>query len=137
MNAVSKSWAFTKNNYGDDDITFFTTWGEFAYMVFGREVAPTTGTPHLQGYFTLKKAVRGSYLKRTLPQGTHFEASRKSLLANSRYCTKCPDHTIIDRRYGRDGIPQSVTLVREEDPRVERLASQFMPRFSLKSLYPR
>lgn len=137
MNAVSKSWAFTKNNYSDDDVTFFTTWQDFTYMVFGREVAPTTGTPHLQGYFTLKKAVRGSYLKRTLPQGTHFEASRKSLLANSRYCTKSPDHTIIDRRYGRDGVPQTVTRNAPEDPTVDRIVTRLMPRISLKNLYPR
>lgn len=107
--SVSKSWTFTKNNWHADDIAFFIEWPDFTYMVFGRETAPSTGTSHLQGYFTLKKAVRPSYLKKTLPSGTHFEIARKPELANFRYCTKSNNYTVIDRRHGRGGIPRNVT----------------------------
>lgn len=107
--SVSKSWTFTKNSFDVNDLSFFSDWADFTYMVFGRETAPTTGTPHLQGYFTLKKAVRPSYLKRILPQGTHFEIARKPELANFRYCTKSRNYTLIDRRHGRDGVPRPVT----------------------------
>lgn len=43
---------WTLNNYTDEDVTRLQTYAKdkCAYMVFGYEVAPTTGTPHLQGY---------------------------------------------------------------------------------------
>lgn len=141
---VAKSWAFTKNNYTSDDIFFFADWPDFRYMVFGRENAPSTGTPHLQGYFTLSKAVRPSYLKKTLPEGTHFEVARKSLLANFRYCSKCSDYTEIDRRYGRKGNATSVTRSalsgasqdfsdsgKIPSPQIEKL----LPKFPLRILF--
>lgn len=109
---VSKSWTFTLNNYRFEDIVFLSEWVDVTYMIFGKEVAPTTGTPHLQGFFTLNKAVRPGYLKRVLPKGTHFEIARKCELANTRYCSKSGNATVIDRRYGRSGEPGPVTVRR-------------------------
>lgn len=44
-----RTWEFTINNYTDDDINACRTC-ECRYIVWGKEVSPTTGTPHLQGY---------------------------------------------------------------------------------------
>lgn len=115
---IAKSWTFTKNHYVDADVEFFKDWPDFSYMVFGFEVAPTTGTPHLQGYFTLQKAVRPSYLKKTLPHGTHFEVARQSGLANFRYCTKSQDYIVVDRRHKRGGKP--TTLAQTTAPKRKR-----------------
>lgn len=141
--APSKTWTFTKSNYDHTDLAFFIEWPDFNLMVFGRETAPTTGTRHLQGYFILKDSARFSYLKATLPEGTHFEAARKCELANIRYCTKSRNYTIIDRRHGRDGIPRPVTELRDSplargsrdsrnsDSRVDELAERLQPRLRL------
>lgn len=50
-------FCWTLNNYTDDEIQFIRD--KVAplchFMVFGYEIAPETGTPHLQGYCRLKK----------------------------------------------------------------------------------
>jgi len=56
----SRRYAFTSNNYVVDEcgspILFAAVSGEprITFFVAGMEVAPTTGTPHLQGYLELK-----------------------------------------------------------------------------------
>lgn len=143
--SVSKSWTFTKNNYDHTDIDFFIEWPEFTYMVFGREVAPTTGTCHLQGYFTLKNASRPAHLKSVLPKGTHFEIARKPELANFRYCSKCLNYTVVDRRHGRDGLPRTVTESQPtsrqpsvpESGSLDRFVSRSFPGFPLRNLFRR
>jgi hypothetical protein len=46
-----KCWVVTINNYTDDDITTLRDLEEILeYAVIGKEEAPTTGTPHLQGF---------------------------------------------------------------------------------------
>jgi len=146
---VAKTWTFTKNNYDSNDIQFFIEWSDFTYMVFGRETAPTTGTPHIQGYFTLSKAVRPSYLKRVLPKGTHFEAARKCELANTRYCTKSGNYTVIDRRRGRPGTAAPVTVqplspqspsspsAPTSDLVVESLVTKLLPKMNFQPFFPR
>lgn len=50
------NYCFTYNNYTPDGEENLKTWlaENTKYSVFGHEVAPTTGTPHLQGFFSLK-----------------------------------------------------------------------------------
>lgn len=52
MDARVKRFCFTLNNYNDDDLEklkeYAQQWCQFA--IIGKEIAPTTGTPHLQGY---------------------------------------------------------------------------------------
>lgn len=47
------AWAFTWNNYTDETISRLEKLGQaistVKYLAYGKEVAPTTGTPHLQG----------------------------------------------------------------------------------------
>ena len=43
------SYCFTCNNYTDLDIKQLKEL-TYTYLVYGHEIAPTTGTPHLQGY---------------------------------------------------------------------------------------
>lgn len=45
-----KRICFTLNNYGPEDENRIQSNGElYRYAIYGREVAPTTGTKHLQG----------------------------------------------------------------------------------------
>lgn len=56
-------------------------------MVVGEEVAPTTGTPHLQGYIVFRSAKTLSACRRLFP-GCHLIAARGSAQQNRDYCTK-------------------------------------------------
>ena len=50
----SNNWVFTINNYTEETIEKLTKIPiEKAWIVFGKETAPSTGTKHLQGYIAL------------------------------------------------------------------------------------
>lgn len=54
------SYVFTLNNYTDEQVAALKIEIPLIakYAIFGREVAPTTGTPHLQGYIRLERRAR-------------------------------------------------------------------------------
>jgi len=59
-----RRWCFTWNNYTEEDVSSLKKLSDvngMNYLLFGCEFAPTTGTPHLQGYveFFKKKAKGG------------------------------------------------------------------------------
>ncbi len=51
---------FTLNNYTEEEVEKLMTSLSFSFILFGKEEAPSTGTPHLQGYFELPKKKRQS-----------------------------------------------------------------------------
>lgn len=83
--AQGKNWVFTLNNYTEEDIETLAmlSW-KVKYLVYGEEVAPTTGTPHLQGFVIFlsnkrKKAVckaLGGHVWCAKTKGTAWEAAR-------------------------------------------------------------
>lgn len=82
----SKAFVFTLNNYTDASIQTLQTL-ECQYMVYGHEVAPTTNTPHLQGYvyFPSQRSLQ-SVIKK-LP-GCHVEVRGGSHSQAVTYCKK-------------------------------------------------
>lgn len=45
----AKHWLFTINNYLEPDFELFSKAEVLlSYYIYGKEIAPTTGTPHLQ-----------------------------------------------------------------------------------------
>lgn len=90
-------WVFTLNNYtADDEARICSLFpGRLKYFVFGREVAPTTGTPHLQGFVIFKRTTRGSVVQRLIGGNVlvHIEPARADNLAASDYCKKDGDFT--------------------------------------------
>jgi hypothetical protein len=54
--------------------------------MFGREVCPTTGKKHLQGFLHLKKPMRNTELK--LPMNPHLEPCKGDEASNTKYCSK-------------------------------------------------
>ena len=79
----SRNYAFTLNNYTEEDIKSIPTLG--ADYIFQEETG-AGGTPHLQGILMFKNAVTFSKLKRMLPTA-HIEMA-KSKMASMRYCSK-------------------------------------------------
>ena len=79
---------FTLNNYTEDDIDRLCDMDpDKALVVIGLEVAPTTGTPHLQGYFQFRDNRTVSAVSRLVPRA-HIEIAVKSPMACCMYCTK-------------------------------------------------
>lgn len=86
---------FTINNYTDETVEWFEKTEIFKYVCFGKEVAPTTLTPHLQGYFEFPNGSRKSlqacvaYLaKHGCPQHPHIKTCERSAAENINYCSK-------------------------------------------------
>lgn len=90
----SRRWCFTYNNYTAVDENVIQSHAEFfKFIIYGREVAPETGTPHLQGYFILKSAYTGRGIKSALEdlgwsRSVHLEQARGSFKDNLDYCSK-------------------------------------------------
>lgn len=98
--AQSQSWCFTVPNYSDGDLQSLRDLfgsGGISYLVFGRELAPTTGTPHLQGYVRFDARKRFACVRRLLPQ-CHLTSARGSPAQNRSYCIK-------DGNYEEFGVP--------------------------------
>jgi len=61
------------------------------YIVYGKEIAPGTGTPHLQGFLVWHNA-KTENATRTLLRGCHVEITRGTALEASDYCKKDGDY---------------------------------------------
>lgn len=93
-------WLFTLNNYSDVDVRHAITGPNdisedaqgilVPYLrrsVVGEEVAPSTGTPHLQGFMEFTKRQSLASVKRIYPSA-HWTGAKGTTLQNYRYCIK-------------------------------------------------
>lgn len=92
-----RRWCFTWNNYPEDtDIGGKVMWQEILiasnpkFIFVGREIAPTTGTKHLQGYIEFKGGKRLTTLKK-IDKGIHWSACKGNQKENIVYCSKSGD----------------------------------------------
>lgn len=111
-------FVFTLNNYEEDDETRIQRFmhESASYAVYGREIAPTTGTPHLQGYVHLKKKMRFNAFKAAIGNAAHCEAANGSDQQNFEYCTKSGDYFEVGTKTSqgkRSDISHAVDVLRE------------------------
>lgn len=85
---TSRRYLFTLNNYTEDEYLAMDTW-PVVYLIVGKEKAPVTGTPHLQGYVVVNQAQRISAMKK-LNARAHWTIANGSTEQNYVYCSK--DH---------------------------------------------
>lgn len=85
----SEVYCFTLNNFIEDDLEKLLTL-DAQYVIAGKELAPETGTPHLQGYisFHTKKSLK--QVKEIYPRA-HWEIAKGDSLENYAYCSKGGD----------------------------------------------
>lgn len=80
---------FTLNNYTNEILTSICNYAESncRYAIIAKEVAPTTGTPHLQGFLHFKNPKTHKTLGKVLPGG-HFLHAKGSDEDSQVYCSK-------------------------------------------------
>jgi len=95
------SWCFTVNNYTPADEALARGL-KCRYVVFSHEIAPTTGTPHLQGYVYWDQAMTLSRCRLQIPRAIWFLCKGQPS-HNIKYCTKpdpktgLPDPALYER----------------------------------------
>nr|WPR18737.1 MAG: replication polyprotein [Crogonang virus 101] len=87
MASQAYSWCFTHNNYTDEDINFWQNIN-CRFIIYGKEIAPTTGTPHLQGFIMFSTNKRFNTLKKLFPKDVNFRACNGSPQQNITYVSK-------------------------------------------------
>lgn len=88
----ARAWCFTENNPTTtlDDLKrqVQTEFGDqVRYFICQVEAAPTTGTPHFQGYIYFKDAKSFSTVTKWRPRA-RFEKAKRSAAENEEYCSK-------------------------------------------------
>lgn len=87
----AKHWCLTINNFSPEDEEKFDNSDLFTYTIYGKEVAPDTGTPHLQAFVSCQKRLLLTTLKHVWPTA-HFEIARGTPQQASEYCKKEGDY---------------------------------------------
>ena len=97
----SRQWTFTLNNYDPENLPPFVP-DSMKFLCYGEEVAPTTGTPHLQGYVVFLNPVAKP--TRFLPNA-YCQITRGSPQSNIDYCSKDSDGKF--HRFGTPPMDQA------------------------------
>lgn len=88
-----RPWCFTINNWTDDDwerLQQLPVKYAIKYLIYGKEICPTTGTPHLQGYVAFESPILFSSVRKKLPRARLIPAKGEAK-ANRVYCSKSND----------------------------------------------
>jgi len=83
----NRNFCFTFNNYPDTRLVDNLV---CKYIAYSKEVAPTTGTLHLQGYVSFANAKTKEQVRRLMP-GCHISIMIGSLTQNDTYCSKAAE----------------------------------------------
>lgn len=92
---MSRNFIFTWNNYNDESEKYLRSLAA-KYICYGKEIAPSTGTPHLQGYIMFNSVKTLSAAIKLLP-GCHVQVA-VTVEAGINYCKKDGDVTEIGQR---------------------------------------
>ncbi|QMW68884.1 replication-associated protein [Crucivirus-411] len=82
----ARRWCFTWNNYPYDWQDYIAKMNA-TYWICGKEIAPTTGTPHLQGYAEFKGSKRFSTLQK-IHKSIQLIKCNGNSDQNYAYCSK-------------------------------------------------
>lgn len=92
----SMGWVFTLNNYTPEDVErlkALATDCSVRYCCFGKELSPTTNTPHLQGYIFYHSQRFFNGVKSHLGSRCYVATAKADSLSNKHYCEKDGDFT--------------------------------------------
>jgi len=84
----TRQWVFTVNNPTPLEVEVLKATNNLCkYMIVGHEVGEN-GTPHLQGYVTMKNAYRFTSIKQLMDDRAHVEPAKGNIEQNFKYCSK-------------------------------------------------
>lgn len=134
---MSKNWCFTLNNYTSQEVEAINALvpDKVGYVVYGFETAPTTGTPHLQGYVQLVKKSQLTALTKMVKRANWLKA-KGTPEQNFTYCTKegnyheLGNQTHERQRSDLDALKDSI----KEGTTLKRLREEFS---EVYAKYPR
>lgn len=112
----AKSWVFTVNNWTQIQLDALETLGgsdDVSYLVVGRETGDS-GTPHLQGCITTRKAHRRSAMSLLIPHA--WLAPAFALVKAREYCMKEDQNPLVvdSRAQGsRTDLSNAIDLIKE------------------------
>lgn len=86
-----RRYTWTWCNYPDDHKELIEAL-EPSYCIYGKEIAPTTGTKHLQSYFEFDQGKRVSTISKKC-RGMRLFISKGTAEQNKAYCTKDDEYT--------------------------------------------
>lgn len=138
MTGRLRNAVFTLNNYNEDDEQRLVSSDRISYVIYGRELAPRTGTKHLQGYVEFAKQVSFAQAKEALGSTAHIERRRGTQEEAITYCKK--DGDIVERgapraqgaRADLDGVRETALdggmreVVRTGNQQSHRVAEKFL-----------
>lgn len=117
----AKYWVFTMNNYTNEDVArlrdITTTHNEVvAFISWGFEIAPTTGTPHLQGQLELRAQLRWNQVRSLLGPQAWLAVRRGTFEQAEEYVEKGGEHEQYGERVSseRRGQRQDLVHLRED-----------------------
>lgn len=87
----TRNFCVTINNFTEDTISKMQSIEEIRYAIMGKEVAPSTGTPHLQGYIQLHKPKSLKAFQKMLKLhkvNCAAFVAKGTLQQNKKYCGK-------------------------------------------------
>lgn len=98
MSKRSRKFVFTVNNYSEKHKNTRTQLKEAfekfkdVKYIMGYEIAPTTGTPHIQGYVQFKNAIMWKTVCEMIPHSKVIDNVKGTLEENLIYCSKTGDY---------------------------------------------
>lgn len=128
----SKRWCFTLNNYTEDELqtlhTLVETNSSVSLVLFGLEIAPTTGTPHIQGYIEIKDRKGIRYVKSLISRRVNVRKADGTYEQNKAYCSKNND-------FYEYGVPIPTRGARTDLTTVKELIEQGTPEKDIADQY--
>lgn len=116
-------WVFTVNNYTDVELDILRALVDavdhVTFLCFGLELAPSSGTPHAQGYLQLSTRKSTGQVCTLLGGRARVELAKGSCEQNQKYCSKTRDEdtepNAIYEEYGQAREPRGKKRSRESD----------------------
>jgi len=80
----NRNWVITLNNYQNTELFDNVI---CKYIAYSKEVAPTTGTPHLQGFISYNNPRSFKSISKLFPRA-HLEVAKGTDFDSKVYCSK-------------------------------------------------
>ncbi|ADU76995.1 Rep protein [Cyclovirus PKgoat21/PAK/2009] len=128
-NKTLRRFCWTLNNYTEDDVDQLQKdLPELCkFAIFGREVCPTTGTKHLQGFCNLQRPKRFNNIREIFKGRAHIEGAKGSDQDNQRYCSKSGEvwsHGEPCNQGARSDLEEVVSIIKGGERDVKAVALQ-------------